>query len=73
MTAAEIAKEIRKHGRYKGMDGTKSVYVVSCTACGKEIASSNVPAGTGCSVTRRGTATFWCRECEGRAWDSRIH
>ena len=74
MDRSKIPAEIRKFGKYEKKDGRKDVYAVTCTVCGKKIMSNDEDVQScGVSVSRRGSAVFWCPGCESRVWNSRIH
>ena len=74
MDAKELQKTIRQFGKFEraGARPSQKVYSVQCTVCGGKICSDIVGLA-GASVTKRGTAVFWCGpKCEKGVWDSRI-
>ena len=76
MTNDDVRKAIRKYGTYKRKEGTKSIYAVHCSACGKEILSNDSDEAitdTQVSVTKRSTAVFWHAKCQGKFWKTKIH
>ena len=76
MTNDDIRKAIRKNGAYKRKDGTKNVYTVNCSVCGKEILSNDSDEAmteTQASVTKRSTAVFWHAKCHKKFWKTKIH
>ena len=73
MDQSEVRKEIRKYGQKINGYGGKPTYKTTCTVCGKEL-RSDAPADVeiGVSITRRGTAIFWCAKCKDKIWNSRM-
>lgn len=69
MDQGELRKYIRKHGKYKCGKGRTAEYAVVCTACGKEIRSTEE---AGMSITKRHSALFWHLGCQGRVWNSKM-
>lgn len=77
MTLTQKEKTLRKYGKCISLYSSRKMpgeYVVTCPGCRKEISTARDNLDdVEISVTKRGTATFWHKECGlSKVWNGRI-